>query len=204
MASNDSTAPFGLPGTLTMRRPTADADDPARQVGQWRARPADGAHRLGETGDLVVDDGLGGLWGHVAWRQSGATGRDDEGVAAGGLDEGGLDRPLLVGDHEPLDGEAQVRQALLETRAGSVLADAGRDPIADRDDERRSERRLAHRRLTRCPCASTRPDRRLARRGAAWAPARPVAAPGGSTSRSCRRSWTRGARRGSRHRARRP
>ena len=186
MASNDSTAPLGLPGTLRMRDRPRTPTTPRDRSASGVLRPADGPHRLGQTGDLVVDDGLGGLWGHVAWRQSGATGRDDEGVAAGGLDEGSLDRPLLVGDSRARStGEALGwSRRFPRTRTGSVLADAGRDPIADRDHERRSEAvgsltdgspvALALRAL---------PDRRLARRGAALRRRALWAAPGGSTSR---------------------
>ncbi len=81
-AANDSMAPFGLPGTLTTSvrpmTPTRPRDRSASGVIARPRRP----HGLGEAGDLVVDDPRGRLRCHVARRQAGPAGGDDQVVAA--------------------------------------------------------------------------------------------------------------------------
>ena len=110
-------------------RPTADANDAAGQVRERGGSAAGRAHRFSEARHLVVDGGLGRLRGHVARRQAGPAGRDDEVVGAGALDDRNLDGAAVVRDETAFHGEAQPFEAGLDLRAGGVLADTGRGAV---------------------------------------------------------------------------
>ena len=75
-------APVGLPGRLTMRLPPRTPATARLRSASGVVAPTGRAHRLGEARHLVVDDGERRLGRHVARRQAGAAGRDDERVAS--------------------------------------------------------------------------------------------------------------------------
>ena len=205
MASSDSSAPFGLPGRLTMRVRPRTPTTPRDRSASGRDRAARGAHRLGEARDLVVDDGRRRLRRHVARRQAGPAGRDDQVVVVGALDERGLDRRAARPGRAARstvkprsDSRAPTRAPEVSSRTPAAAPSLAVMTRADR------AKRVAHR---AGPCASTTDptgDAR-ARAGRRGAPSRVVRRPlAGPTFRSCRRSSKRGGRPGSRRRVRRP
>ena len=192
IASSDSSAAFGLPGRLTISVPPRTPDDGPAQVGHRRLGATVGAHRLGEARDLVVDDGERRLGRHVARRQAGAAGRDDERVRSR--------RRPRARPRSPAGRRARRRARRANPRPVEALGDA----------PRRSRPRARRRRSGRSPsargppsagrpslipgpplrcCRSARRTRspgrgRLGRRAPGSSPRRP----GGATRRSCRRS----------------
>ena len=121
-ASSDSSAPFGLPGRLTIsarpRTPTTPRDRSANGC----LRPPCRAHGLAHPGHLVVDDGLRRLWRDIARREAGAAGGYHERVTDGGCGQRPRDPSLLIGDDHPLDPEAELLQATAHVSAGRILA----------------------------------------------------------------------------------
>ena len=123
-------------GYVDDERPGPDADHAARQDGH-RCRPAAlRPDQLGQTGDLVVDDGRRRLRGDVARGQPGPAGRHDQRVVRRAVDQRLLDLPALVGHDAPLDREPQRGQALGEPVAGGIVALRCRDTVADGEDQR--------------------------------------------------------------------
>ena len=110
-----------------------------------------GTHGFGQARDLVVDHPVRRLWGDVARRQAGPTGRDDQRMATGPCDKGRLDGLLVVGDHHALDVEAQAAKALLEVRSGFIGSRPERRAITRGQDQRAPGRRRHARRVPRRP-----------------------------------------------------
>ena len=140
IASSDSSAPFGLPGRLTISvRPRTPAT-PRLKRGERRVPAALGAHRLGDARHLVVEDAQRRLRRDVARRQAGAAGRDDQPMP------GALDRAppgsarRRRGPPRAHTCVTQLARAAPPPRPGLIGPLAGRALVARRQDERRGRR----------------------------------------------------------------
>ena len=167
IASSDSSAPFGLPGTLTIRRPPQTPTTPRDRsaIGVF-ARPS-ARIASARPGHLVVDHGERRLRRDVARREAVPPVVTTSAVARGAVAERGLDRRPLVRHDRRSTAKPERARAAPPARARLVLARRRRRPVADREHERR----VAGRRARSCP--ATRSARL---RGSDRRPARPAAA----------------------------
>ena len=210
-ASSDSRAPLGLPGRLTMRLPPRTPTTPRLRLASGVFVAAGGAHRLGDSRHVVLDDGLGRLRRHVARRQAGATGGHDQRVARRAVDQRRFDRGLVVGHDQALDAEAEGAEPIGHELARRVGALAGRALVTGRDDEggQRRPSRMAPavpRSRPRLAPGHDSAGRPIAGAGLASArrrPARPDR-PAAPSRRTCRRSSRSGGPSGSQRPFRRP
>src|SRR4051794_4737106 len=118
---------------------TGEAGQAARQHrGRHALRHARGPDRLGDAGDLAVEQRPGRLRRQVRGRQPGATGRQHHPRA--GPDEAadrGADRRAVLHPRRLADEEAEVGEERRQQWSGGVLVDPGRGTVGGDDDARR-------------------------------------------------------------------
>ena len=127
-------AAAGRAGEVDDQRAAGDASDAAGQQAVRRLRDRVGAQRLRDSRRLAVERVARRLRRHVARREAGAAGREDDSRDGGELAERGGDLLSLVGDDAALDVVAVALQELGEQVAAPVLRLAARDAVGDGED----------------------------------------------------------------------